>query len=293
MQIKHIILSGLLATLFVSCTTDIAIDLNTVAPELVVDGAISTDTIVHTIYLKKTSNYFSNEAANVVSGATVTLNDGISTVTLQEDVSVKGAYHTAATYFGVVGRTYTLTIDNVDVNGDGEKERYTASCPLNAVPAIDAIAVVKGQLFYHDVWPVKLWMQDPPNVSNYYLIREYRNNVCVSDSIDEWGITSDEFFDGVYLNNETIMYFSSHKQDEMLVNGDKISLEVCGITKDYLNFIQEVKDEYRGRNPLFGGQPANIRTNIRQVLPTNATGSPRGYFAAYATSWAKTVYRTQ
>ena len=293
MNIKQIMLFGFLATLLGSCTTDIAIDLNTVASELVVDGAISTDTLAHTIILKKTANYFSNTAANVVSGATVTLNDGITTVTLQEDGSMKGAYRTAATYFGVVGRTYTLTIDNVDVNGDGVKERYTASCPINAVPKIDAIAVEKGQLFYHDMWSVKLSMLDPPNVSNYYLIRDYRNNVCVSDSINEWGTTSDEFFDGIYLNNETVMYFSSDKQDEIVVNGDKITLEVCSITKDYMNFIEEVKDEYRGRNPLFGGQPANIRTNIKQVLPTNASGSPRGYFAAYATSWAKTVYRTQ
>jgi hypothetical protein len=90
--------------------------------------------------------------------------------------------------------------------------------------------------------------------------------------------------------DETFIYFTDSKQDEKLQQGDKVTLELCGITKDYMDFIQEAQDEFWGRNPLFGGQPANIRTNIIQVLPANGKASPHGYFAAYSVTRATTIY---
>jgi len=275
-----------------SCTEEIKVNLGSITPELVVDGAITTDTMVHTIYLTKTANYFSNVAPQGISGALVTINDGVRTITLTEDPVVQGAYHTPSTYFGVPGRTYTLTIDSVDVNGDGIKERYTASCILNAVPPIKSIAVEKEQLFSNNVWAVEIWMHDPGNVSNYYLMRLYRNNVCVTDTINQWGVISDAYFNGQNLNGQTVMYFSSKHAGETLENGDLVTLQLCGITKDYITFINEVDAAYKGSNPLFGGQSSNISTNIVQQFPANASGSPQGFFAAYATTYGSTVYKS-
>jgi len=290
MKFNYIIAGLLLATLFTACTTDITIDLKGTTPELVVEGAITTDTMAHNISLKKTSAYFSNLPAEVITGAIVTLSDGVSTITLAEEDQKKGNYQTPANYYGVAGRTYTLTIDNVDVNADGVKESYTASCPINRTVTVDSIEVKKERLFQTDMWALKASFQDPAGESNYYLVRNYRNNVSVSDSIQEWGITGDEFFNGKYLISETMMYFSSTKKDEVLLKGDTVTLELCAITKDYMEYIQEAQDEFRGRNPLFGGQPANIRTNIKQLLPVNGSGNPHGYFAAYSVSWTNKVY---
>jgi hypothetical protein len=91
--------------------------------------------------------------------------------------------------------------------------------------------------------------------------------------------------------NETFSYFSSDKPDEKLVVGDRVTLELCGVTKDYMEYVQQAQEEFWGRNPLFGGQPANIRTNIKQVVPANSKTSPHGYFAAYSVSWKKAVYQ--
>lgn len=289
MKLKYNIVALLVASTFTACTTDINIDLKDTTPELVVEGVITTDTMAHSIQLKKTSNYFSNKPADVISGATVTLNDGQNAITLVEDNLQKGSYRTPANYYGVAGRTYTLTIDNVDVNGDSVKERYVASCFINPPYHIDSIDIRKARLFQKDMWALKTWMQDPVG-TNYYLIRGYRNDKAVSDSIQEWGVTDDEFFDGKYLIDETFMYFSSDKKDEQLQKGDKVTLELCNITKDYMDYIKEAQDEFWGRNPLFGGQPANIRTNIKQILPVDGKAKPHGYFAAYSVSWARTVY---
>jgi len=290
MKLSYIIASLLFATLFTGCTTDIKLDLKGTTPELIVEGSVTTDTMAHIISLKKTSDYFSNLPAGYVSGATVTLSDGLNSIILAEDATKKGEYLTPANYYGVAGRTYTLTIDNVDVNADGVKEQYTASCPINPVVHIDSIEVKKEKLFQQDMCAVKAWFQDPAGETNYYLIRDYKNNVSISDSIQEWGVTNDEFFKGKYILGETMMYFSSQKKDEQVKQGDKVTLELCAITKDYMGYIQEAQEEFMGRNPLFGGQPANIRTNINQLLPVNSKTKPHGYFAAYSVSRASTVY---
>jgi hypothetical protein len=277
-----------------ACTEEIKIDLGTVDPELVVDGCITTDTLAHTIYLKTTANYFANKPADVVSGANVTITDGQTVIQLNEDANEKGAYRTASTVYGLPGHTYVLNISNVDINGDSIKETYQASCVLNAVPKIDSISIEKTQHFYKDYWDVKVSAQDPANVANYYMFRDYRNHVCISDTITEWNLSSDEMYNGNYMNNITVISFDSEKDDEKLVDGDYITLEMCGITKDYFNFINEVDDAYQGSNPLFGGQPANIRTNLTQTYPVRTDGKGvRGYFAAYSISRASRTYHVE
>ena len=290
MKINKILAGIILAILFSSCTTDITLNLDGATPELVVEGVITTDTMAHSIHLKKTSHYFSNLPAEAISGATVSLSDGLTTITLLEAELNKGIYRTPSNYYGVEGRTYTLTIDNVDVNIDGVNERYSASCPMSRIIPIDSIEVKKERLFQNDMWAIKAWFQDPAGESNYYLVRNYKNDSSVSDSIQEWGITDNEFFKGKYLMGETMMYFSSTKKDEKLQPGDKVTLELCSITKDYMGYIQEAQDEFRGRNPLFGGQPANIRTNIKQLLPLKGKAIPHGYFAAYSVFRSNTIY---
>lgn len=290
--LQYILLTTLIACGVVACTTDIDLKLEGTAPMLVVDGCITTDTLAHGIFLQRTTDYFANSPVPGVAGATVTLSDGVRTITLAESTLKPGLYQTPADYYGLSGRTYTLHITGVDVNVDGVKEEYEASSVLNDVPVPDDVTLEEVRLFGRQMWALKSSFQDPKGVKNYYLFRNYLNGKCVSDTINEWGITADEFFDGSYLKDETIMYYSSTKTDEKVVAGDTATLELCGITEGYLNFINDVVKEYRGRNPMFGGQPANIRTNIRQLSPSVTTSkAPRGYFAAYSVRRMSVVYK--
>jgi hypothetical protein len=288
------ILMLLSSALFVACTEEIPFDLGHVDAELVVDGNITTDTMSHSIYLTTTADYFANKPANAVSGAIITITDGQNIIHLTEDPAKEGLYRTPSNVYGLPGHTYVLNISNVDINGDSVKETYQASCTLQAVPKIDSISIEKAKRFYKDVWEVKVSAQDPPVVRNSYLFRTYRNNVCISDTITEWGITDDEMYNGNYMDNVTVMDFNSDKPDEILVDGDLITLEMCGITKDYLDFINEVDEAYNGSNPLFGGQPANIRTNLKQTYPARSDGKGvRGYFAAYSISRYSRTYHVK
>jgi hypothetical protein len=292
MRFYKYIYIALTSLAFVSCTEDIDINLDSSGPELVVDGVVNTDTTTHTIYLKKSAEYFSNKPAEAISGATVTLSDGISTITLTENPNKKGAYNTPANYFGVVGRTYTLTINNVDINSDGVKEQFQATSTIPTKYQVDKISVTEERSFGSNRWLVNVWMQDPPAERNYYLIKAYRNDTCVTDSMQLWGIASDEIFKGYYLDNVRMISLEDIPSQRPKAN-DKITLEVSGISEDYMYFVNDVILEYWGRNPLFGGQPANVRTNIKQTAPTGETQKAHGYFAAYSTARASTIYKKE
>ncbi len=287
-----------LATIFfisamASCTQEIDIDLGKTEPELVVDGAISDDAAADTIMLKKSSDYFYNKPAEMVSNAVVTLTDSEgNSYSIQEDTRRKGCYFTPTVFTAVAGRRYTLNISNVDINNDGVKETYTSESVLNKVPAIDSMSVVKNRILYQDSWAIRISMQDPEKTKDFYLFRTYINGVCNSDSISEWGATDDQFFNGKYLISESVMYLFSEKPDEKVKSGDTITIEMNSITEDYLYYIYQVVDEYRGRNPLFGGQPANVKTNIKRTIPTSTDGKgARGFFTIYTTVRKSFVYK--
>jgi hypothetical protein len=291
MRLNYYISAIIAALTLAACTTDIDIKLDGATPSLVVDGCVTTDTVAHTVLLKKTADYFSNKAASAVSGATVTLNDGTTTITLAEDPSVKGAYKTPSNYYGVANRTYKLTITNIDIDGDGVKETYEANCQIASRPLLERISVEKTEIFNKDMWAVKVWGKSQANEKNYYMGKLYKNNVCVSDSIQEWGMSNDEFIKDTYLNGITYMYFSSDKKDEILHDNDLIEFEFSGVTEDYKRFVDEAAAEFWGRNPLFGGQPSNIRTNVRLISPSGVSTSPHGFFAAYSIARASVVYK--
>ncbi len=290
MRLKIYFFIAIVAIALHSCTKDIDVNLGSVAPELVVEGVINTDTTTHTVYLKKTAEYFANKPSEAVSGATVTLSDGFTVITLAENPNKKGAYITPSNYYGVVGRTYSLKITNVDINGDGTVETYEASSTIPTKYQVDQIGVNKDRSFGSDHWIVNVWMQDPPKEKNYYMIKAYRNDTCVTDSIQLWMFTNDVIFDGFYLTNFRMIRLDDITS-QRLKNNDKVTLEVNGITEDYLNFINDCFYEFWGRNPLFGGQPANIRTNIKQTAPAGNEQKAHGFFAAYSTARGSTIYK--
>lgn len=255
------------------------------------EGCITTDTTAQEVRLTTTAPYFCNHPSPAVSGAIVTLNDGTNTVTLKEDSLKKGVYKTLPNYYGVAGRLYTLTIGGIDVDGDSHYETYLAASYMNAAPPLEKIQVKKKIIFYENVWTVNVWMQDPEAVSNYYLPKIYKNQVYVSDTITEWHVSRDELFNGCYLQDRAIAYIVPANKEEKIYPNDTILLELCAITQDYYSFIKEMQAEYRGSNPLFGGHPSNIRSNVRLLSPSGSASVPHGYFAAYSISRAQTVYK--
>ena len=275
--IKSIYLIFLLSILVVSCTEPIDIELDSSYIRLVVDGAITTDTMAHTIKLKTTSSYYYDQPAPVVTGAQVSISDGTLTFNLKEDSA--GVYRTDPTVFGVGGQTYTMNIRLA--NPIGGYTDYSAVSTLYPINPLDSVNL----LFHPDwadfgIWEVKCYVQEPPTI-DFYRFLIIRNHVLLTDTLNEWFITDDKFFNGSYTNGATVAYLQQGSANEGLTPGDTVTVEVNSIGKEYFNFLFEAQAELRGSNPLFSGPPANVKGNI--------SNGAVGFFTAYSATRSFTI----
>jgi hypothetical protein len=278
MRSEKTIISGLLlAMIAVSCTERINIDLDNSYTRLVVDGTITTETKAHKVILSETSSYFYNQPAPMVSGAQVTITDGENTIDLTE--GSPGIYSTQPSVHGIPGHTYSLRIIlPVEIGG---YTGYTASSLLNPVNPLDSIRLrFRPEFSKEGFWEVQCYVQDPPS-SDFYRFLISRNQKLITDTLQEWFVTDDRFFNGSYTNGASIAELDQSKPEEKLSEGDTITAEVNNIGKDYANFIWDAQSELFGSNPLFSGPPSNVKGNI--------SNGAIGFFAAYSVTRSKAI----
>jgi len=256
--------------LAVSCTEKIDIQLDESFARLVVDGSITTDTTAHTVILRTTSSYFYNQPSPMVTGAEVSITDGTLNFNLTE--TAEGVYRTSQFVHGIPGRTYTLNVKLASAIG-GQTD-YSAVSTLNSVNPLDSVSLVfHPEWTKEGLWEVKCYVQEPPTV-DFYRFMIAKNQILLTDTLDEWFVTDDKFFNGSYTNGATVAYLRQSSAEEGLRPGDEVTVEVNSIGKDYYNFVIDAQAELRGSNPLFSGPPANVKGNI--------SNGAIGFFTAYS-----------
>ncbi len=237
--------------------------------QCVIYGAITTDTTAHKIRISKTSAYYSNKPSETISGAIVSISDGVNTFPLTESPTEPGNYLTQPDVYGEPGKMYILQVSNVDLNGDGVLQSYTAQSELKPVTPLDSIDTWYNSRF--DFWETDVWAKDP-STEDFYMFKAYIDGVLNADSLLNLTITDDILFNGSKINGKSVYAFP--EKDTIKPGLSIITIDICGITKDYFKFLTEAQTMARPQNPMFSGPPANVRTN----LSNNALG----YFAAYS-----------
>jgi hypothetical protein len=273
--------------IFTSCSEEVNFPLESTYIRMVVDGSITTDTAVHKVRLSTSGDALNNNSGFTVTNAVVTISDGTTVFDLHENSSEPGTYETEPTVYGIPGRTYTLQISNVDVNGDGVKEEYTASSFLPKENPIDSIQI-KYQKFSTDDagWLLNLFAQEIGGGRNFYLMKAYRNGKLVTDSAYECQNFADNTgFAGKYYDGFSVYYMNKNKEDEKLQPGDTVTLEMDGITEEYEQFLLGFVSEYNPKVPIFSGPSANIPTNIEPKEKAV------GFFTAYSAERKSRVYK--
>lgn len=274
---KHIPIF-LLLTVILSCTERIDVKLDENYTRLVVDGSVTTDTMRHRIILSMTSDYFYDRPPEMVSEANVTISDGTTTEILEE--ADPGIYYTNTDYAGVPGKTYTLNINlRKPVGGFTD---YAASSTLLPVFRLDSIGLefIEGGYNNKGLWVIKSYFFDPPT-RDYYRILISRNSQMITDTLSEWYVTDDIFFNGRYSDGLPIGYLMQGYHDNTVESGDTITAEINGIEKQYEGFILDAQAEIRGSNPLFSGPSANVKGNV--------SNGAIGFFAAYSVTRASAI----
>ena len=278
-SITTIIVLLAISTMLWNCTERIEIDLDSTYTRLVVEGNVTSDTTVHWIRLSETGDYFYNQVAPAVAGASVSIDDGVTVHVLRESDTLPGWYSTSPDYHGVPGRTYTLRIANVDIDKDGEPEDYSAASTMNPVNPLDSIKIEWFDTFFTG-YQVRIWAWDPPR-PDWYAFKIRKNGILLTDTLYEMIVQSDEFFNGNYTYGIPSQFLSTDKPDEVVEVGDTITFEINGITEEYYNYVIEAQSQVFTQTPLFSGPPANIRTNI--------DNGAIGFFEAYSVNYSSTI----
>ena len=295
------ILLILFATLLTSCLDPIEIDPQD-GPKLIgINGHITNEYKKHQIVISKTTDFYSDSEAEMVSDAEVFIYDGFDTIRFKETEN-QGYYETIDSVAGVIGRTYNLHVKMI--GEDGEQSFYAQSTMRDNVEKIDSLKIKEVILGEIDIpgtlglYPYFLSLADP---RTSYLI-----NVAVNDTLKHQSLIRCQSFSlaglsGAYLNSpemvalvgeQPIYYFfgkmsinpetGSIEFKESLNKGDKITMFMYSITPDFSKYISDINSNF-GSNPMMG-MPYNVSTNIYPE------GKAVGFFEATSVITSEVIY---
>ncbi|MDR1671973.1 MAG: DUF4249 domain-containing protein [Bacteroidales bacterium] len=271
--------------LIAACTERMNIKTDGIPPRLVIYGYITSDTLRHSIRITRSASYSDTNPPEGVSHAAVTISTDNDTILLTESDTVPGLYLTSANTHGQMGKTYTLDV-RLDFNNDGTTEHYQSSAYLTEINHIDSIRVQPSGIL-RNMLEILLYAQDLPE-ENFYSVFTSVNDSLINSTINDFFVMDDVFFNGAYMNGVPCGFLLQEKDGlQTLKKGDVITLNINAIPKEYALFIGHVQSEIRGSNPIFGGPPANVETNIRCIDRPNTVVS--GFFTAFPSRYAKTI----
>ncbi|WP_320018142.1 DUF4249 domain-containing protein [Labilibaculum manganireducens] len=261
-----------------SCTEKMDVELDSSSTRLCVEAKITNDFKKHFVKLSESSDVFFNKEAIPVTKANIKVSDGTSNY-LYEETS-QGYYESVTKFSGMPGTTYSLSISDVDIDQNGEKEIYQAQSVMPFPYDVDSIKMNYDKRYMNDdgdrkaYWLLSLYLQDDIETENYYGFACQINNKLVHDTITEVVIAEDTFFNGGDSKGVDVGFFDQEKPDEIIYDNDKITLETYAMTEDYFDFVNEFQTMDQTQTPMFSGPPANIRSNI--------SNDAVGFFAVYA-----------
>ena len=270
-QFRYISLLILTVISLFSCTEKIDLDIDQQAyARLVVDGQITTNKSNNWIKLSKTGDYFDNQPASPVTGATIYVTDNKYNPIQFIESDKPGYYLPSTDITGNIGETYQLKIELESEVGHYKIFESTVQEMKGSIPP-DSIQLLYKQ--ESNSWIIKAFSWDSIG-EDYYLFKVYKNGILLTDSIHEFSVWDDRYFNGNYSTGINVQELDCTKAEAQLKPGDEITLEVSSITEDYYKFLKEYQNQLSGCDPMFSGPSANISSNINN--------GAIGFFSVYS-----------
>lgn len=235
-NIKHFFLLIPAAILFSSCEDVIELDLEQVEPRLVVEANLSDLQEPFLVYLTETGDFYGDNTFLPRTAATVILSDETGNREILVEVN-PGVYETS-TVQGIKGVTYTL-----EIQSEGVTYFATSRIP-DQINSLDSLATSfeEESIFQEEGYFVTAYLQDVPNVANYYRYKVFVNNkvyVFNQDNDDDeveddnLYLDQDKFSDGQYLDVSF---------PQKLNIGDSVKVELYHINKGSFDYYRTLTD---------------------------------------------------
>lgn len=270
-RLKYILPLACVLALF-GCTERIDLELNDdTSKRLVVDGWFTNQEKVHEVKLTWTSSFLINEEAEKVTGASLKITGPSGDIALTE--VDPGVYHTPVVA-GEIGESYTLHIDH-------EGEQYDATGYMREVAPIDSASVsLEQDQYFEDIqyYVVYINTLELPGLGDDYMWRTYVNGEPLRDSLPEIFFVTDQFYDGLYIENADIEYLETPGE---AVAGDVVLIEQINMGRTGYEVLQGIMNETEWNGGLFDAPPANVATNL--------SNGALGYFGVAGVSTIEVV----
>ncbi|MGB3592185.1 MAG: DUF4249 domain-containing protein [Nonlabens sp.] len=248
----------MVALVFLGCEDVIELDLNEVAPRLVIDAAFERDGNTgesNILVVLTRSTGFYQETNPAVVDAQVTVTDAMGNV-YDFTSNELGFYRSNLRFEIEDGMDYTLRII------DGIDEYVATERLVTTVPLFDVEqALIEG--IDDDLIKITAYFNDPPGLGNAYLFSYIDERNLQIDAFD------DEFSDG---NRSSTIFFLESEEI-----GTTARLRIQGIDQVALQFYEALIEQTgdSGTGP-FATPPANARGNIINIASPDRF--PFGYF---------------
>ena len=252
--------------LFTACEKVIELDLDTQEKELVIDAHIDWEKGAtgqeQTILLSYTQPYYSQEAPESASGATVLVTDNQGNI-------FPFVEHIAGTYKNVnftpaLGRRYALMVQY-------QGKEYVASDILKEVPQLteDNITQSNDGGFTRNEIMLTLRFDANAGETNNFVLRIKAS----SDGVTRlYGFNDRYFPDGRFSSK---ILSRSNKEEEKFKPGDTVEITLFRVSETYMNYIRVLSNNASNNAGLFS-IPNRVRGNI--VNRANPQENPLGAF---------------
>ena len=294
-----------------SCIEDFRIDTVDGKHLVGINGYFTNEYKKHQIVISKTTDFYSEEDAEMISGAEVFIHDGADTIYFKE-IDRKGYYETIDSVAGVVGKTYYLSVNIVDENG--LHNYYSQSTMRENISQIDSMAVkeIEDTFFSNfmgnaKVYSTNLYPYFPTidDQSNYLINITFNDTLALDNSFLRCNTISLNHLSGMYFNgpemvsmigeqsvhtfktsthyieNDSI-YISDMENYPFVEAGDKITLYIYSVTPEFITYKNDIMSSF-GSNPMMG-MPYNVATNIYPG------GTAVGFFEALSVTKGSIIY---
>ena len=308
---KYLTLLIFLSFLMTSCIEDFRIDTEDGKHLVGINGYFTNEYKKHQIVISKTTDFYSEEDAEMISGAEVFIHDDTDTIYFEE-TERKGYYETIDSVAGVVGKTYYLSVNIVDENG--LHNYYSQSTMRENISQIDSMAVkeIEDTFFSNfmgnaKVYSTNLYPYFPTidDQSNYLINITFNDTLALDNSFLRCNTISLNHLSGMYFNgpemvsmigeqsvhtfktsthyieNDSI-YISDMENYPFVEAGDKITLYIYSVTPEFITYKNDIMSSF-GSNPMMG-MPYNVATNIYPG------GTAVGFFEALSVTKGSIIY---
>ncbi len=304
----------ILATSFLltSCIEDFRIDTKDGEQLIGINGYFTNEYKKHQIVISKTTDFYSEEDAEMISDAEVFIHDGTDTIYFEETEN-KGHYQTIDSVAGVIGRTYYLSVNIIDE--DGLHNYYSQSTMRENINQIDSLVVKEVEdtfmsnfmentkVYSTNLYPYFQSIDDPK--TNYLINIIVNDTVFLNDSFLSCNSLSLKHLSGMYFNSPEMVsmigeqsvhtfkttttyfdndsvYVSDLDYYPIVEKGDKITLCIYSITPEFMTYCNDIMSSF-GSNPMMG-MPYNVATNIYPG------GTAVGFFEALSVTKGDHIY---